>query len=124
MRIGLDMFDEYPEGMLKYLKNYGFHFNKKATECALKHLKIKQSEQLTKNQVDQIITKYNIQIEEDILYDAVYVANIAKLLKSSILDEQHLALFIKEYLQLGNVFCKWYVSLIHEGIPIEWEDLI
>ena len=44
MRTGLDMFDEYPKDMLKYLKNYGFHFNKKATECALKHLKVKQSE--------------------------------------------------------------------------------
>lgn len=118
------MFDEFPKDMLKYLQNYGFHFNRKALEYALSHLKIKPAEQITKQQLDNILSKSNTQLEEGILYDGVYVANIFKLLHSSNLDDVVLASIVKKYLSLGNVFCKWYSSLIHEGIPIDWEELL
>jgi hypothetical protein len=38
-RRGLDMFDQFPEDMLTYLRNYGFHFNKKALEFAVSFMR-------------------------------------------------------------------------------------
>jgi hypothetical protein len=41
MKVGLDMFDTFPKDMVAYLRNYGFHFNKKSVEYAIKNYKIK-----------------------------------------------------------------------------------
>lgn len=123
--MGLDMFDSFPEDMLKYLQNYGFHFNKKACEFALNKMKIRQSEQIQKSQVDNMMSKYNINSDQDVLYDAVFVSNLAKSkLGFSLQEEQKLIQFVKAYLECGNVFCKWNATLVHKGVPIEWSDLL
>ena len=132
-RSSLDMFDQFPEDMLTYLRNYGFHFNKKALEFAVSFMKKKGKplELTTKAQVDQILNKYSVKLENDVLYDATYIANMAKadFYGSSIKDEASLALFIKDYVDDedqvdGFIFCRWYADMMHAGNPIDWGDLL
>ena len=100
-RESLDMYDDRPREMTAYLRNYGWHFNKKLCEFAISKMnrlnpstgKKERIEPLTRDIVDEILSKYNIKLNNNILYDYVYVANMCKadLYKSSVPDEQHLA---------------------------------
>ena len=62
------------------------------------------------------------------LHDAVYVANWCKstFFGSSISDEKHLILFIKDIFEKESdlVFNRWYADMAKLGIPVEWEDMI
>lgn len=58
----------------------------------------------------------------------MYVANWCKstLYGSSISDEKHLALFVKDIFDKEGdlVFNRWYADMAKLGIPIEWENMI
>lgn len=139
-RVPLDIYDEdLPEGMKVYLRHYGFHFTRKACDFAIglmrkKNMatgKVEKVEKLTKEQVDAMLTKYGIVLENNVDYDYVYLANFAKtvLFKSSIADEQHLAMYVKDiiddpYLGDGEVMRKWDAEMTSRGIPVEWEDIL
>ena len=77
-------YDEIPEGMKVYLNNYGCHFNKNLCDWAVSQMyKMNKGKKehiipYTKAQVNNLMTNYNIEIERDKLYDAVYVANMCK----------------------------------------------
>ena len=48
---------------------------------------------------------------------------------SSITDEKHLALYVKDVIDDkdgydGIVFNRWYADTVRKGIPIEWEDML
>jgi len=48
---------------------------------------------------------------------------------SSIIDEKHLALYIKDVIDDvdgydGIVFNRWYADMCKQGIAIPWEDMI
>ena len=53
----------------------------------------------SKEEVDSLLKKYNITLNNKIGYDYVFAANMCKAdyMGSSIMDEQHVALFIKDY---------------------------
>lgn len=100
----LDIRDRRPEEMEAYLSNFGWHFNKKMCEFAVSLMKKlnpstgkkERIEPISKEKVDELLTRYGIKLENNALYDYVYVANMGKAdyLKSSIPDEAHLALYI------------------------------
>lgn len=130
---------DLPSGMRSYLRNYGYHFSKRANDYACSKLrkhnaatgKMEAIEPYTKEQVDELLTKNNIKLEQNEGYDYVYVANLAKatLYKSSIPDEKTLALHIKDtvdnpLLPCGNIFRRWLVDCDFRGIGIEWDDLL
>lgn len=78
-----------------------------------------------------MLYKYNIKVENKTAYDYVYVANmaLADFMNSSIMDEQHLALFIKDYVDdtdayEGMPFTRYYADCIGSGSPINWEDML
>ena len=53
----------------------------------------------------------------------------ADYLGSSVIDEQHLALFIKDYVDDKDgyselPFTRFYADCVGTGTPIEWEDMI
>lgn len=138
-RIPLDMYDEIPEEMRRYLKHNGWHFNKKACEFAVSLMrkknastgKLERVEMMTKEQVDNILAKYGITLENNVDYDYIYIANMAKadMYKSSITDEQHLAMYIKDVIDDvdagdGEVMREWDAKMTSRGIPVEWEDLL
>ena len=50
-------------------------------------------------------------------------------LGSSIIDEKHLALYVKDVIDDedgydGIVFNRWYADTVVQGIPIEWDDML
>jgi hypothetical protein len=84
-----------------------------------------------KDSVDDLLRRYNINLENKIGYDYVYAANMARAdyLGSSIMDDQHLALFIKDYIDDKDgypelPFTRFYADCVGTGTPINWEDML
>lgn len=138
--IPLDAFDiMIPSGMRSYLRNYGYNFNKKACAFAVKRMKRlnpatgkkEAIEPYTKEQVEEMMQKYGIKLEHNEGHNFVFVANMAKAdyLKSSIIDEPHLAMYVKDVIEDpdnpgGNVFRKWLADCDAKGVLIDWEELL
>ena len=135
----LDIYDDMPRAMKAYISHYGWHFNKKAFECAVSHMerknpasgKMEAIEPWTKEQVEELLVKHGVKLENCVMYDPAYVANMAKAdyYKSSITDEQHIALFVKDYLDDPDgaddlAFRFWVKKGEAMGKPVDWEDLI
>lgn len=137
-RKSLTQYDEYPTAMLDYLRHYGPHFNKKLCEFAVSNMykigtdgKKRKIVPYTKEKVDQLILAYGVIIENSQLHDATYVANMCKadFLGTSILDERHLVLYIKDVLDDvdatdGLVFNRFYADMCYTGIAIDWEEML
>lgn len=126
----LDFYDDRPAAMKHYLKYYGEHFNKKLCEFAVSKMNHGKSA-VHKEKVEEILKKYSIILDHNELYDHVYVYNMGNndFLGSSIIDERHLALYVKDVIDDedgydGIVFNRWYADTVVKGIPIEWEDMI
>lgn len=137
-RMALDIYDDMPRDMKAYLRNYGWHFNKKACDFAVSLMKkkdtsgkMKSIEPWTKEQVDEMLKTYGVQVENSNGYDHVFVANMCKadFLKSSVPDEVHLALYVKDTMDDadagdGVVMRRWYATMVANGEVVEWEDLL
>lgn len=125
MREDFTEYDIKPEDFINYLRYYGPHFNKKLCEFACSNLPKKD---YTKEKVDALLQQHNITLKNAKLHDAVYVANWCKSIfyGSSITDEKHLALFIKDIFEKESdlVFNRWYADTAKQGIPVEWEDMV
>lgn len=139
MKLPLDIYEEMPRAMKAYLNAYGWHFNKKAYEHAVHGMKKKSTvsdktesvEIMTKEQIEDLLVKNNVKLEHGEMYDAAYVWMMGKAdyLKSSIADEAHLALYVKDVLDDIDgsdevPFRSWLQKCIAMGKPIEWEDLL
>lgn len=130
-------YDEIPEGMKRYINNYGCHFNKKLWEEATSRMyRITDGRReyitpYTKEQIENMLKTYGIEVKRGKLYDAAYVASMAKAdyLGSSIVDEVHLALFVKDMLddpdaEDGYVFNAFYAKSVFNNDPIDWDECI
>jgi hypothetical protein len=130
-------YDVIPEGLKRYINNYGCHFNKKlAKEAASRMYKREGDDKVyikpyTKDDVDKMLDMYGVHISRNKLYDAVYVANMCKadFLGSSIKSEEDLCHYIKDVLDDadatdGYVFNRFYADTIFMNNPIEWDDMI
>ena len=130
IRKSLDIYDDKPLSMKRYLKYYGQHFNKKLCSFAVSKMK-HGKEQISKEKGDEVLDKHNIDLEYNELYDYVYVYNMGNndFLNSSIIDEKHLALYVKDVIDDkdgydGIVFNRWYADMVTLGIPIEWDEML
>lgn len=137
-RLPLDIYDERPREMRVYLRNNGWHFSKRAVDYAVSMMKKKnpateKMEKITpysKEEVDEILKKYNIKLENAVGLDYVYIANMCKanFLKSSVPDEEHLAMHVKDVIDdpdaaEGTTMRRWYASTEGAGIPVDWEEM-
>ena len=137
-RASLTQYDQYPEEMLIYLRHYGPHFNRKLFEFAAS-LMTKRDESgkevkvvpFTREQVSKMLELQGVEIKRGQLYDATYVATMgrADFLGSSISDEKHLALYVKDVIDDidaidGIIFNRWYADMSYSGIAINWEDML
>lgn len=135
----LDIYDDMPPAMKAYITHYGWHFTKRAFDYAVSQMKHKNPtsgktepiEPWSKDQVEELLSKNNVTLDNCIMYDHVFVANMAKAdyYKSSIPDEAHLALFVKDYIDDPDAsddvaFRRWYITMIGNGTPIDWEELL
>ena len=138
-RLPLDIYDDMPKDMRRYLQNNGWHFSKRACAWAVSLMKkenptTKKKETIepyTKEQVDEMLKKYNITLENNVGYDYVFVANMGKAdyLKSSIPDEQHLALYVKDVIDDvdagdGVTMRRWFATMVANGEIVEWDEFL
>ena len=133
----MDTYDRMPSGMKEYLSQNGWHFNKKMCEWAVRRMraekngKLEKLEPMKRDEVEELLKKFGVKLEHDKGYDCVYVANMAKndFYKSSIQDDAHLALFIKDYIDdvdsyPGMPFTRFYADCIGSGTPVMWDDML
>lgn len=134
----LDSRDKFPSGMEDYLSQNGWHFNKRLCEWAVDQMKKKNQlnkidkiTPYTKDNLDSLLKTNNINIENNIGYDALYVLNMAKAdyHGSSISEESRLIKFVKDYLDDpdgydGIAMTRFYADCIGKGIAIPWEDVL
>lgn len=128
-----------PAEMRSYLRNFGWNFNKKACEFAVSKMRRKNPatgkdepiEFKKKEEVEEILKRYNIKLEHDNGYNGVYAYHMgySDYFKSSITDEQHLAMYVKDViddvdLPSGNVFRKWLANADAKGMVIDWADIL
>lgn len=132
------VYDKKPEWMLNYLRYNGPHFSKALAAFAASLMTKKDGDTevpikpYTKERVENILEAHNIRLKnKNILYDHVYLANLcqADLLGSSVPDEKHLALYIKDNVDDidgydGMVFNRWYADICKKGIAIDWEQMV
>ena len=129
-RTSLDIYDDRPTSMKRYLKYYGQHFNKKLCDFAVSKMQHGKSP-ISKDKVDEVLDRYNVNLQNNELYDYIYVYNMGNndFMGSSILDEKHLALYVKDVIDDkdgydGIVFNRWYADTVTQGIPIEWDEMV
>lgn len=131
----LDYYDIAPAGMDAYLASHGHHFSKPMLKWAVSMMKTrsgKKPELIEKDKLDDLLRAYGVTIERNRgYYDCVYVWLMATsdYFGSSIADEKHLALFVKDYIDDidGNktrAFDEFYINCVAKGVDIPWEDMI
>ena len=129
-RTSLNLYDDRPTDMKRYLKYFGQHFNKRLCQFAVSKMKHGKTP-ITKEQVDEVLKKHGIILKNNELYDYVYVYNMGNndFMGSSIADEKHLAMYVKDVIDDedgydGIVFNRWYADTVIQGIPIEWNEML
>ena len=137
MRTNFTQYDEYPEAMLAYMRHYGPHFNKKLCSFAVSKMTKKVNgvekpiKPFSKDEVMGILRGHGVELKNDQLHDSTFVANMCKadFMGSSIIDEQHLAKYVKDVIDDddaydGIVFNRWYADMSYTGIAIDWEEML
>lgn len=130
-------YDEIPDGMKRYINNYGCHFNRKLYEEAVSRMYTKVNgrreyiEPYKKEDVESLLSNYGIKLQRGKLYDAAYVASMCKadFLGKSVPSEEHLAKYVKDVIDDadaidGYVFNRFYADCIFMDNPIDWEEVI
>lgn len=132
---GFDVYDELPEDMVVYLRYNGRYFNRKLVEFATSKMTTRDSngtemalEPITREQLDNMMKQSNVHLtNNDNPYDAVFVANMCKAdyLGSSVPDELHLCLYVKDVIDDvdgydGIAFNRWYADMCRKGIQVDW----
>lgn len=130
----LDARERMPEDIEAYLHKNGWSFSKKMCDFAVARMKDREGksiEPLTRDQVDKLMNAHGIELKRDNGYDSVYVANMARAdyWGSSIVSEQQLVRFIKDYIDdpdgyPGIPFTRYFADLIGSGTNVPWEDLL
>lgn len=133
MRTALDVNDNMPKSMRKYLSNYGWHFNKQLCQYAISLMrkKGKALEPVSKEYIDKVLQQNNITLENNVGHDYVFVANMCKAdyYGSSIPDEKHFALYIKDTIDDedagdGTTMRRWYATMVANGVMVDWEEFV
>lgn len=134
----LDLYIPRPEEMTAYLARHGWHFSKKAFTYATDRMRKKNSDgkeekvkPMSYDEVEELLKKHGVTLKNDNGYDKAYVASMKKAdcYGSSLSDEQHLALAIKDYLDDSDGYDEkamrhWYCDMVALGISIPWDELI
>ena len=131
MRAALDMYDDLPKSMRKYLMHNGWHFNKSLCDFAISLMRKhgKKLDPISKENVDKLLEQHKIELNNNVGYDYVFVANMCKAdyYGSSITDDRHVALYIKDTIDDedaadGTTMRRWYATMVANGIMVDWDD--
>ena len=130
----LDTYDIVPEEQRAYLMNYGKHFNEKMCRFAVSCMRDKEGQRLEpirKEEVQAKLKENGVELDNDIMSDAVYAYQMAKsdFMGSSIEDERHLCLYVKDLIDdpdqnEGFLFARFVSDCINNGMPIDWAEML
>lgn len=137
-RTALDIYDDMPKAMKRYISNYGWHFNKEAFDYATS-LMVKRDINgkkvfiniPTKEDINKKLQANNVKLDNNTLHDAAFVwcMGMADYLGSSIPDELHLAKYVKDTIDdidasSETTFRRWVATMVGNGEPIPWGDFV
>lgn len=134
----LDSYVPMAPDMVAYLHNYGKHFSKKLYEFAVSNMWKKSSDgskqriqPLDKERYESFLKGQDVTINNDMMYDGMYVLAMAQadFMDSSIMDEKHLALYVKDVIDDpdavdGQVFNRYLSDCRNAGKPIDWGRML
>lgn len=119
--------------MEEYLEEYGYHFNKHLFDYAVSMMVDRSGKRLQpwdKEKVTTFLKNSGINLQNNYGHDAAYVLNMARAdyFGSSISDEPHLALFVRDYIDdpdgsSTRAFDEFYINCIGKDIPIFWDEM-
>lgn len=129
---------DIPEDMKTYLSYYGMNFSKKLYEFAVSNMrretadgKMEKVKPMTADELKTLLSKHKIEIENNDLYNAMYLAAMVKsdYWGSSIEDDEHLAKYIEDTLcdvdaAEGQVFARYLADCSVGGCIIQWDEMI
>ena len=129
---------DIPDDMKTYLSYYGMNFSKKLYEFAVSNMrresadgKMEKVKPMSSDELKSLLSKHNIDIEHNDLYNALYLAAMVKAdyWGSSIEDEEHLAKYIEDTLcdvdaAEGQILARYLADCSVGGCIIYWEDMI
>jgi len=120
--------------MEAYLNEYSFHFNKRLYLFAVSMMRDRNGSKLepwSKEKVDEFLRTNGVNLKDNVGYDPAYVLSMASAdyFGSSIMDDKHLALFVKDFIEDidgsdTKAFDHFYIDCIGKGIPIFWDDML
>lgn len=134
----MDIYDEMPKAMKRYISHFGWNFNKAACMMAVaqlrkeepsgKRVRIQMSE---KAQVDELLAKHNVELKNANLYNHVYLYNWikAKLLGDAVQDEKQIVGIMRKVIddpdnEGGNLFRHWYWDNVANGRGVDFSELM
>lgn len=136
-KLPLDIYELFvmPKEQMAYLAQNGWHFNRALYERAASRMfkinkqtgKKEKIPVYKKEEVDALLKKFSVDIEDKDNYDYVYIAQMcrADFLGSSVADEHHLALFVKDYITDedqadGFILRRYIADTTGKGESIDW----
>lgn len=130
----LDTYDRMPEGMREYLSFHGRNFSRPMYLWAVSMMKDRNGakvQPMEKEQVMEALKKHGVTDVPDMGYNIPYTFCMAKsdYLNSSVPDETHQAMFVKDYLNdkdgyESRAFDEFMSKLIAKGIPVDWVGML
>jgi hypothetical protein len=119
-----------PSAKEMYIAEMGWHFNERACQYAVQYLKDRNNKPIkpySKEEVDELLKKQNVTLQNNKGWDYVYVANMAKsdMDGSPLADDKSIANYIKIVIDDadaadGEIMGCWYVKMIFRHIPVDW----
>ena len=130
-----DIYEDKPRAMRAYLSNYGWHFNRAMQEWAASMMRGKDGKPIkpyTRETLETAAKTYGVELKTEHIYDALYVANMAKadFYGSSLPDEMRLLKFVDDYINdpdgyEGMPFVRFYAdTCMKDDCTIYWEDFL
>ena len=118
----------------EYTDQYGLHFNKKLYEWAVSMMRDRDGGKVqpkTKEQVAEFLRANGIALKNDKGHDAAYVHAMARAdyYGSSITDDAHLALFVKDFLDdpdgsKTKALDHFVIDCRSKEEPIFWDEMM
>ena len=129
------IYEDMSRDMRQYLSNYGWHFNQRMLDWAVGMMRDKTGSKIkpiTKEGLELMFKNAGIELHTKHIYDALYVANMAKadFYSSSIADELHLVRYVSDYTNdpdgyEGMPFVRFYAdTCMKDDCTVYWEDML
>lgn len=120
--------------MEDYLSEYGYHMNKRLYQFAVSTMRNHKGERMQPwdlERVDEFLRTNGVAVSNKVGYDAAYALSMgmSDYLGSSVPDDKHLALFVKDYVDdpdgsRTRAFDEFWIRCVAMGVPIFWDEML